>query len=83
MFQFPVFCADGKIYVCCEGKGNPQFELANWDSGDFRDVWLTERHWDIYNKTNVGLCQPCRPNPSNIAIQNILDNPKSIEALYL
>ena len=83
MFHFPVFCADGKIYICCEGKGNPQFELANWDTGDFRDSWLNQRHYDIYNKTRVEFCAPCRPNISNIQIQNILDNPKHIETLYL
>ena len=83
MFHFPVFCANGKIYVCCEGKGNPQFELCSWDSGDFRDLWLGERHNEIYEKTRVEFCAPCRPNPTNIAIQNILDNPKNIEALYL
>jgi len=83
MFHFPVFCADGKIYICCEGKGNPEFELGSWDSGDFRDIWLNKRHFEIYNKTRVEFCQPCRPNPTNIAIQNILDNPKNIEDLYL
>lgn len=83
MFHFPVFCADGKIYICCEGKGNPQFELANWDTGDFRDAWLNERHYEIYNRTRVEFCQPCRPNISNINIQNILNDPKSIETLYL
>jgi sulfatase maturation enzyme AslB (radical SAM superfamily) len=83
MFHFPVFCADGKIYICCENKGNPQFALGNWDKDDFRDLWINQRHHDIYNKTNVAFCQPCRPNISNIEIQNILDNPKKIEALYL
>jgi len=83
MFHFPVFCADGKIYVCCEGKGNPQFELGSWDRDDFRDVWLNERHWEIYNNTRVEFCQPCRPNISNIQIQNILNEPKKIEGLYL
>jgi hypothetical protein len=83
MFHFPVFCADGKIYVCCEGKGNPQFELCNWDSGDFRDTWLTERHHEIYNKTRVEFCQPCRPNISNMKIQDLLNNPQKIETLYL
>lgn len=83
MFHFPVFCADGKIYICCEGKGNPQFELTNWDTGDFRDAWLNQRHYEIYNKTRVEFCAPCRPNISNIKIQNILDNPKDIENLYL
>ena len=83
MFHFPVFCADGKIYICCEGKGNPQFELASWDTGDFREQWLNERHFEIYEKTRVEFCKPCRPNITNIKIQNILDNPKDIEILYL
>jgi sulfatase maturation enzyme AslB (radical SAM superfamily) len=83
MYHFPVFCANGKIYVCCEGKGNPQFELGSWDRGDFRDLWMNERHHELYNKTNVGLCQPCRPNKTNIEIQNILDDPEKIEGLYL
>lgn len=83
MFHFPVFCADGKIYLCCEGKGNPQFELGSWDTGDFRDLWLGPRHYEVYNKTRVEFCQPCRPNINNIQIQRILDNPKQIENLYL
>ena len=83
MFQFPVFCADGKIYVCCEGKGNPKFELTSWDVGDFRDHWLDQRHHEIYNSTRVEFCQPCRPNINNIQIQNILNDPKQIERLYL
>jgi sulfatase maturation enzyme AslB (radical SAM superfamily) len=83
MFHFPVFCADGKIYLCCEGKGNPQFELGSWDSDDFRDLWLGKRHYEVYNKTRVEFCQPCRPNINNIQIQRMLDNPKQIENLYL
>ena len=83
MFHFPVFCADGKIYICCENKGNPQFAIGDWDQGDFRDLWVKERHYEIYNKTNVSFCQPCRPNISNIEIQNILNDPKKIETLYL
>lgn len=83
MYHFPVFCANGKIYVCCEGKGDPQFELGAWDSGDFRDLWLSERHHEIYDRTNVGLCRPCRPNVNNIEIQKILDNPKHLESMYL
>jgi sulfatase maturation enzyme AslB (radical SAM superfamily) len=83
MFQFPVFCADGKIYTCCEGKGSSQFELTNWDSGDFRDAWLNARHYEIYNQTRVEFCQPCRPNINNIQIQNALNNPKTMETLFV
>lgn len=83
MFQFPVFCADGEIYVCCDNKGNPKFSIGKWDQGDFRDLWLTQRHHDVYNSVNTHLCPPCRPNASNIKIQNIIDNPALLEALYI
>lgn len=83
MFQFPVFCADGHIYVCCDNKGNPRFSIGRWDQGDFRDVWLNSKHHDIYSSTNTHLCPPCRPNKSNIAIQNVLDDPQQLETLYL
>jgi sulfatase maturation enzyme AslB (radical SAM superfamily) len=84
MFQFPVFCADGEIYTCCDNKGVSNFSIGHWDQGDFRsEVWLSQRHWDIYNSVNTHLCKPCRPNFSNIQIQKIMDNPESIEVLYL
>jgi sulfatase maturation enzyme AslB (radical SAM superfamily) len=82
MFQYPIFRTDGKIYVCCEETGNPKFEIGSWDTGDFRDVWLGQRHWDVYNSTNTHLCQPCSPNHHNIKIQNIIDNPELMEQLY-
>lgn len=83
MYHFPVFCAEGYIYVCCDNKGNPNFSIGRWDQDDFRDLWMTQLHHSIYEKTNVGLCKPCRPNPTNIEIQNILNEPKKIETLYL
>jgi sulfatase maturation enzyme AslB (radical SAM superfamily) len=83
MFQFPVFCADGHVYSCCENKGNPYFRIGTWTDGDFRDAWLDERHWEVYNSINTKLCHQCRSNGDNIEIQNILDNPQLIEKLYL
>jgi len=83
MYHFPVFCAEGYIYVCCDNKGNHQFSIGRWDQGDFRDLWMTKIHHDIYNRTNVALCKPCRPNPTNNDIQDILDNPQRIEDLYI
>ena len=83
MFQFPVFCADGNIYTCCENKGNPQFSIGSWLEGDFRDLWLSDRHWSVYNSINTHLCPPCRPNGDNIEIQNVMNNPILIEKLYL
>lgn len=84
MFHFPVFCADGNIYSCCEHKGDARFNIGSWDQGDFRDdCWMKEQHWNIYNRTIVDLCPPCRPNKVNNTIQKILDNPSLIEVLYL
>lgn len=83
MYHFPVFCADGHIYVCCDNKGNPAFSIGQWDQEDFRDLWMQSKHNDIYNKTNVAFCAPCRPNATNNTIQDILDNPEKIENLYL
>ena len=83
MYHFPVFCADGYIYVCCDNKGNPDFSIGRWDQGDFRDHWMSDRHHEIYQRTNVSFCRPCRPNSTNNAIQEILDNPEKIEILYL
>lgn len=83
MYHFPVFCAEGYIYVCCDNKGNSEFSIGRWDQEDFRDLWLGQRHHNIYNKTNVAFCKPCRPNLTNNDIQSIIDNPKKIEELYL
>lgn len=82
MYQFPVFCADGYIYTCCDNKGNTNFALGRWDQGDFRDLWLNDKHHEIYNKINTGLCPPCRPNSNNNKIQQIIDNPVLMEQLY-
>lgn len=82
MFQFPVFCADGLIYTCCENKGNPKFAIGSWIEGDFRDIWLGKRHMEVYNTTNTHLCHPCRSNNHNNATQEILDNPEKLEVLY-
>ena len=82
MFQFPVFCADGNIYSCCENKGNPRFAIGAWDTEDFRDIWLGKLHMEVYNTINTKLCAPCRPNVHNNQIQKILNNDSLIENLY-
>jgi sulfatase maturation enzyme AslB (radical SAM superfamily) len=81
MFQFPVFCADGEIYTCCDNKGNPKFSLGRWDQKDFRDLWLNQRHFEIYNNTDTRFCPHCRPNASNNKIQQALNN--NTESLYI
>ena len=81
MFQFPSFAANGKIYTCCDHKGDARFEIGSWLDGDFRDNWLDERHIEVYNNINTHLCPPCRPNKNNIEIQTCLDDPLMLSRL--
>lgn len=82
MFQYPLFSADGEIYVCCENKGDPRFSIGNWSNQDFRDIWLKQRHLSVYNSINTGFCGPCRNNKHNNKIQEIINNPEKLENLY-
>lgn len=82
MLQFPMFSVDGKIYICCENKGNPRFDIGRWDEGDFRDLWMAERHMSIYNSINTNFCPPCRSHHHNNAIQDIINNPEKLETLH-
>jgi molybdenum cofactor biosynthesis enzyme MoaA len=82
MYQFPVFCADGKVYTCCDNKGNSRFALGSWDIGDFRDLWLSDVHHKIYNGVNTTFCPHCRPNSQNNKIQSVINNPALLEELY-
>jgi wyosine [tRNA(Phe)-imidazoG37] synthetase (radical SAM superfamily) len=82
MMQFPMFCVDGKIYVCCENKGNARFDIGQWDQDDFRDVWMADTHMSLYNSVNTKLCPPCRSHHHNNAIQEIINNPSLIETLH-
>jgi len=83
MYLFPVFCPDGKIYACCENKGNPAFVIGNWLEHDFRESWLSQQQINVYNNINTNFCHPCRSNNHNIEIQNILNNPELLERLLM
>ena len=82
MYQFLIFCPDGKMYTCCENKGNPRFSIGSWMEGDFRDLWLSQQHHNIYNSINTQLCQPCRSHNHNLAIENIMQTPELLDTLF-
>ena len=73
-FLAPSFCSDGKIYLCCEYKGDPNFAIGSWLEPNWqKSVWFAEKHKDLYRNFTVDKCKPCRPNPTNNLIQNYLD----------
>jgi MoaA/NifB/PqqE/SkfB family radical SAM enzyme len=73
-FLFPSFCADGNIYLCCEYKGREDTKLGSWLTDDFRDLWCSDKHKEIYNNFLTSFCKPCRPNTTNNKIQYSLTN---------
>jgi sulfatase maturation enzyme AslB (radical SAM superfamily) len=82
MYMFPVFCADGGVYSCCDNKGNPAFKITDWDQGDWREQWQGARHREIYEKTLVEFCKPCRPNTHNNNVQSLINDTDKLEDLF-
>ena len=74
MFLFPSFCADGNIYLCCEYKGREDTKLGSWIDDDFRDIWCSDKHKEIYNNFITSFCKPCRPNSTNNKIQYAMND---------
>jgi len=83
MFQFPVACADGNVYTCCDNKPNPDFCIGSSIDNDIRDLSQTQRHWDIYNNIDTAQCKPCRPNKNNNEMQAIIEDNSLLETLYM
>ena len=74
LFLLPIFAADSKLYICCENRGNPVFDLTDWTVGDFRKEWGAKKHIDIYNTLDLNACPMCRPHCHNMEIDKLLDN---------
>lgn len=81
MFLFPSFCSDGNIYLCCEYKGREDLKLCSWIDDDWRSIWGSDKHLQLYNNFRTVFCKPCRPNTTNNLIQdNINDRSKVIQS---
>ena len=77
-FLFPSFCADGNIYLCCEYKGKPELKLASWTNDNWRDIWCSDLHKQIYSSFSTDNCKMCRPNPTNNLIEKDLQDRESV-----
>lgn len=79
MFLYTILAANGDIQVCCESRGDRTFTIGNWLREDIRDIWMKEKHMEIYNSVNTTLCAPCKPNKINNIIQKDIDNNRLLE----
>jgi hypothetical protein len=81
LYLMPIFSATGGIYLCPENRGNEQLSLCNWITDDWREIWSSKHHNDIYNNFSLDKCISCRPDQHNVAIDNMLKS-KNIEELF-
>ncbi len=83
LYLLPIFCADGLVYLCPEHRGNKALSIGNWITDDWRGIWCSDKHHNIFNKFDISICPSCRPDPYNIGIQQVLNNPDTFEELFL
>lgn len=83
LYMMPVFSSDGKIYLCCENRGNANYSLGSWLEGDFRTQWFSEKHHDVFRKINAKFCKPCRPHLHNMEIHSLIQNEFYVNDLFL
>jgi len=62
------WCADGKVYLCTDTRGNSWAYLANHypNPKEFIKFWGSKEHWDIVDKINFNAnCDRCTLAPQN------------------
>ena len=79
MFLYTIMAANGDINVCCESRGDRTFTIGNWMREDIRDIWMKDRHMEVYNSINTMQCPPCKPNKINNIIQKDLEESALLE----
>jgi len=82
LYLLPIFCADGLIYLCPEHRGNKNLTIGSWIEDDWRSIWCGDVHNDKFNNFDISICSPCRPDPYNTGIQQVLNNPDRFEELF-
>ena len=79
MFLYTIMAANGDINVCCESRGDRTFTIGNWMTEDVRDIWMKDKHLELYNSIDTMQCAPCKPNKINNIIQKDIENNQLLE----
>lgn len=79
MFLYTIMAANGDINVCCESRGDRTFTIGNWMTEDVRDIWMKDKHLELYNSIDTMQCDPCKPNKINNIIQKDIENNQLLE----
>lgn len=55
-----VIAANGKMYVCCQLRGLPQYCFGDLYKNTFKEIWESKERQEVIRKINVNRCPPCR-----------------------
>lgn len=52
--------ADGKVYLCCQLRGNAKFAIGDIYKNTFQEIWQSQQRQDVINEIDISRCPPCR-----------------------
>jgi MoaA/NifB/PqqE/SkfB family radical SAM enzyme len=52
--------ADGKVYLCCQLRGNSKFAIGDLNVNNFKEIWKSQQRQDVIEKIDISRCPPCR-----------------------
>jgi len=83
LYMMPVFAADGKVYLCCENRGNQNYMLGDWLRNDFRKDWCSITHRTVFDKIDSKMCKPCRPHIHNVGVTEAISSESYYQSVFL
>lgn len=78
LYLMPIFSATGDVFLCPEHRGLDDLTLCNWMTDDWRSIWSSKHHNDIYNNFTLEKCISCRPDRHNLGMEKALNNPNDV-----
>jgi len=73
------WCADGKVYMCTDTRGNPWAYLADHYPNPkkfIKKYWGSKDHWDKVDKINLKKCDRCTLCAQNEFFENVFIDDK-------
>jgi MoaA/NifB/PqqE/SkfB family radical SAM enzyme len=66
----PTFGSDGKLYICCDHRGEKNFSLCDWyPTENIEKAWGKKKHQDMIKRINVNDCCRCIYSVANNIIE--------------
>jgi len=67
-----IVAADMKTYVCCQLKGDEQFQTGDLSGKSFKEIWQSPDTHTLCGEVDVSQCPPCRYDGYNEILNYLL-----------